>query len=144
MPIFRFFLFCFAGTFIANVVMRPNINYISQLIFFAYPIILGLTAVSVWLSIKLFPVYLSVDGIRSYTAWATYRTLPWSDCKEFKVFKKIGLPYLSIRNSRSQGIHVALYLTNMKQFCEDVRTLAGADHPLVKVLLNEIQSQKNT
>ena len=81
---------------------------------------------------------ISVEGIRSYTIWCTYRIFSWHDCKDFKTFRIINLPYLAIKNSRRQWIHVALYLSNMNQFYEDIRTLAGADHPLVTVFFNEI------
>jgi len=135
-PLFRTASLGTVGWLIAELISRPHRFLI--ILFIATPIVLSFQAALLLATIRLFPVKIGPEGIRSYTAYGNYQTIIWQDFKHLKPFSILGLRYISIKNTRSKSIHIPLFLSGMNRFLEDVRTLAGAEHMLVQALSKEL------
>jgi hypothetical protein len=83
-------------------------------------------------AVRFYPVYVGPSGVRSYTTWGLYRTVPWSEIESVRRFNLPGLRYLIV--GKGGGVYLPLFLTEMEGFREQVRLYAGASNPLVQEL----------
>lgn len=90
-------------------------------------------ALLLWGAVLLFPVYVSKEGLRSYTLWGDYRTIPWDRIDTIRPINFLGLRYLRAgTHGAGAPVWVPLWLSDKRGFGEEITRLAGPEHPLVK------------
>ena len=89
----------------------------------------ALTAIAV----RIFPVYISPSGLRSYTVWGWYRSVEWREIQRVGSLNLIGLHYLVIHTPHHR-ILIPKDLAQPETFRERVIVHAGSTNPLVGAL----------
>jgi hypothetical protein len=88
-------------------------------------------------AVVCFPVYVSPEGLRCYNFWGVYQSIGWFEIERISPTNLFGLKYLRVFSHETPAeIWLPLYLTNLREFTDDVRQFAGADHSLVAALEN--------
>ncbi|GAB5403918.1 MAG: hypothetical protein Aurels2KO_21490 [Aureliella sp.] len=86
-------------------------------------------------AVAYFRVYVSVEGLRCYTAMGIYRTIPWSEADSIRPYHLAGLRYLRVGASSSgREVWLPLFLTDMQGFRKAVWGFAGEEHCLSQAL----------
>lgn len=80
------------------------------------------------------PVSVLPGGLRGYTYWARFHTVPWAEMGAMERRRLMGLWYLTIEWPGGDPIWLPLYLSDTPGFIQAVRERAGDGHPLVGML----------
>jgi hypothetical protein len=96
--------------------------------------VLPLTAIFIAILIRLFPVYIDRQGVKSYNFWGVYRYLRWDEITSAKPFIIFNLSYIQIRSIDNKQIFIPLFLSKMSSFNRQVRAFVDLEHPIVRFL----------
>ncbi len=84
------------------------------------------TPILSWVLIKIFPVYVLPEGLRSYNAFGYYTTIRWEEIAEVEPTKILGLKYVRIRStSKKRSILIPTWLNDNTSFLKSVTKLGG-------------------
>lgn len=84
---------------------------------------------------RLFKVYVSPGGLRSYDFWGRYHRVPWATIQAIRPVELAGLRYLRLTAPPAPSpIWLPLFLDDQDTFNRLVAELAGPQHPLTRAL----------
>lgn len=79
-----------------------------------------------WVLVRIFPVYVLPEGLRSYNSFGYYSTVRWEEIAEVEPTKILGLKYVRIRStSKKPPILIPTWLNDNALFLKSVTKLGG-------------------
>ena len=112
----------------------PNYGDFIGILIAVIAIFIGLCGL-VQIAAFLWPVTLTVHGLRCYEQSGRYQTIAWSDIREVEWTTILGLPYLYLMGDElEQPLTLPLWLNGMARLVIVTRRLAGNDHVLTLAL----------
>ncbi len=129
-------------TFLAyrDILHGESINGIIFVIIFS--LILGalIGPLFTWGVIRIFPVYVNKDGLRSYNCYGFYKTISWHEIETIQPINIIGFKYIRVK-SKLGGlpIWVPIWINDVKGFLDRI-DYCGGD----KILFQKYFDRKNS
>jgi hypothetical protein len=111
----------------------PDVNWPVVGVRFAWAVAFAFVLILV--VVAVFRVFVGPVGLRGYTFWGNYRTLPWDEIDSVRPINLLGLRFLRVRGvGGGLPVWLPLFLADMPRFRTAVRDLAGDDHVLTRAL----------
>jgi len=79
-----------------------------------------------WILVRIFPVYVLPEGLRSYNVFCYYSTVRWEEIAEVEPINFLGLKYVRIKStSKKPPIWIPTWLNDNGLFLQSVARLGG-------------------
>ncbi len=134
LPVFAIVFAAATAAFLASALYRHGLAGFGSRLWLAVALTAGICLALTLFAVALFPVYVGPAGLRAYTFWGNYRTVPWADAATVGRFNLLGLRYLTVTPPAGGRLYVPLFLSDMAGFRAKVREFAGAAHPVAAAL----------
>ncbi len=79
-----------------------------------------------WILVRMFPVYVLPEGLKSYNVFGHYSTVRWGEIAEVEPINFLGLKYLRVKSTHKKlPIWIPTWLNGNSLFLENVTRLSG-------------------
>ena len=109
-----------------DILFGQPINEIVSIFIFTFISGIFVVPLLTWIIIRIFPVYVLKEGLRSYNIYCFYKTIQWNEIQTIRPISIIGFKYIRVK-SKSGGppIWIPIWINNKKDFLDNIDNFGG-------------------